>query len=158
MLGKKIDKSLWLLIYFLIFLLSIILLEYFGVNLTPDGIFKVLSVILPMLITLMAFFAVIALFRLEGLRSQEKNESNKSASGEIRSELSKVCTRVIFFIFLYLGFLFWSVFTKSQHLHFKLEIHIDTAMIGVLIVFLIYILKSTISFVREENLKPKSDE
>ena len=147
MLGKSLEgnKFIWFaILYPLIFLGCFYGLKLLDVTFDSKDVFGIVSGVLVTLVTLMAFFAVIALFRLEGLRLRNDAESI-SKSEDIKENLSKVCKRIAWVVFLGLMILFWSVSSKNSYLP-------DAIVISALVTFLVYILSATLSFVKKENL------
>lgn len=64
---EKLWKTKW--IYIISFALILFLLEFFGIRLDTSKIFDTVGITVQVIVALLTFFAVIALFRLEGLRS-----------------------------------------------------------------------------------------
>ena len=144
--------------YILCFVLVLILLEFFKIRLDTTKIFEALGIILQVIVALITFFAVIALFRLEGLRSLDasKKEEKDKFENSIIQNLSKYGTRIVVVLFLFLMILLASISNKANFLNFEFKLHIDTIILSLLIVSIAYVLDGVISSLKEENLKSKS--
>ncbi|MEK7172819.1 MAG: hypothetical protein AAB740_02490 [Patescibacteria group bacterium] len=148
-LYKKLWKSI--AIYYICFVLVLFLLEFFKVRLEINKIFDIFGVTLQIVVALLTFFAVIALFRLEGLRSL--TEGGKEKTEDIIRNLSKYGIRIAQVIFFYLIILFLSVSNKAGFLNFEFKLHVDTIILSFLVVSVVYVLDGVISSLGKENLK-----
>lgn len=155
-LFKKLGRTK--LIYIIGFLLILSLLEFFKIRLDTTKIFEALGIILQAIVALITFFAVIALFRLEGLRSLDtgKKEDKDKFESSIIQNLSKYGTRIAVVLFLFLMIMLVSISNKANFLNFEFKLHADTIILSFLIVSITYVLDGVISSLREENLKSKS--
>jgi len=142
------------IVSFAAFFGSLFVFEYFNLNLvnseSANGIFNLLNVILPLTITLLTFFAVLSLHRLDKLQEDE------SSSQEIRSQLSKVGKLTLLFVFIFLLILIFSLSDKNQLLQHVFVIRLDRVFIAIIVAFLAYIfLSAGRSYL--SNLKPKDN-
>ncbi len=155
-LFKELWQTKW--IYVIGFLLVLSLLEFFKIRLDTTKIFEALGIILQVIVALITFFAVIALFRLEGLRSLDtgKKEDKDKFESSIIQNLSKYGTRIAVVLFLFLMIMLVSISNKANFLNFEFKLHTDTIILSFLIVSITYVLDGVISSLREENLKSKS--
>lgn len=156
---KKLWRTKW--IYVLGFALVLFILEFFKIRLDTSKISETLGIILQVIVALITFFAVIALFRLEGLRSfdvSKKEEKDKKDNFEksIIQNLSKYGTRIAIVLFIFFLILLASISNKAYFLNFEFKLHLDTIILSFLIVSVVYVLDGVISSLKEENLKSKS--
>lgn len=144
---KKIFKTK--ILYLIYFILVLLFLEFFEVRIEPDKISSAISDTLPILVTLLTFALVIALFRLEEFRISKKPDKAES----VRNDLSKFGTRVIRTVLFFLIVLLLSVSNKAKLLSWEFKLHLDTVIMSALIVLVIYVVSGAISYIKEENLK-----
>lgn len=161
-LFKKLWRTIWQ--YILLFVLVLFLLEFFKIRLDITKIFDALGIFLQVIVALLTFFAVLALYRLEGLRrldvskkeENEEKEGKKDYEKDIIKNLSKYGTRIAAVLFLFFAILLVSISNKSNFLSFEFKLHVDTIILSFLIVSIKYVLDGVISSLQEENLKSKS--
>lgn len=146
MLAKIFKTKVLYLVYFIVVLF---ILEFFQIRVEPANIFSALNGTLSVLVALLTFALVIALFRLEGFRVAGKPDKAES----VRNDLSKFGTRVIWAILVFLMVLFLSVSNKAKFLNSEFKLHIDTVIMSLIIVLVIYVIGGAVSYIKEENLK-----
>ncbi|MBI3261145.1 hypothetical protein HYZ64_02110, partial [Candidatus Berkelbacteria bacterium] len=120
-------------------------LKHFSFEFDSKDISEILGGALVTLVTLMAFFAVIALFRLEGLRDKGDQES-LSKSKDIKMQLSIVCSTIACAVFVGFFLLLWSASNKNSLLPD------NKVIVSALIGLSSYIFSAILSFVYKENL------
>jgi hypothetical protein len=137
------------ILYIVYFIVILFILEFFQIRFEPVNIFSALNSALPVLIAILTFALVIALFRLEGFRIVGKTDKADS----VRNDLSKFGTRVIWATFIFLIILFLAVSNKTKLLNWEFKLHIDTIIMSLMTVLVIYVIGGAISYIKEENLK-----
>lgn len=153
---KFLDKifSNAYIVFFSAFSVSLFISEYFDFNLvnseSTNGIFDLLNLVVPLIVVLLTFFAVLSLHRLDKLQGDE------SSSQEIRKQLGTVGKLTLLFIFVFLIVLIVSISDKSQLLRYEFVIRLDRIIVSVVIAFSAYIfLSAGRSYL--SNLKPKDN-
>lgn len=142
------------IVFFVAFFASLFIFEHFNLNLinseSANGISNLLNLILPLTITLLTFFAVLSLHRLDKLQGDE------SSSQEIRKQLGKVGKLTLLFVFIFLLTFIFSLSDKNQLLQHEFIIRFDRIIISAVVAFLAYIfLSAGRSYL--SNLKPKDN-
>lgn len=136
----------------IVWIITTFLIEYFDIRMLPiSNLATVLSLVLPLLFTLLTFFAVIALHRI-GLLKKNDEESKQ----EIRNNLRIPVKLTISIVFVYIPVLFLAVSSKSNYLTHELVVRVDTLFIATLISFLTYIMLSA-AFSYLDNQAPKNN-
>lgn len=141
-------------VFFSAFAVSLFVFEYFDFNFanseSVDGIFSLLNLVVPSIITLLTFFAVLSLYRLDKLQGDE------SSSQEIRRQLETVGKLTLLFIFIFLLVLVVSLSDKGQFLRYEFVIRLDRIIISTVVAYSAYIfLSAGRSYL--SNLKPKDN-
>lgn len=130
----------WLL-YFWLWLLLLIMAEYFRIKWTPNQIVDFLSLAIPAMTALMALVVAIAASRLEVFKDQPPQV------GSVKKDFSKFGTRVMVATGIFL--VVTSVGISSTHqwiLNSEIKLHIGAVIMSAMTALVIYGISGAISY------------
>lgn len=129
------------LVFLSTFLISLSILEYMDLIVKIP---KLLELILPLTIALLAFLALLSLHRLEkpGRTESSPEVTEKNRDKDITKELAKIGKVTLFFIFICLPLFIFSSSDHNELLKHEFTIQFDRLIVSAIVAFLAYLFLS----------------